>query len=131
MAKEALGIDGVDPMQGLGDGREEVLVGSGLGLAQEGFDFGPHHFDGIEIGAVGGQEEELGTAGWAIPQKKTVIRRLCLSDWRAKSEVDSRSDLPHRHAIQLTPRFRDRPSSFFGLARSDPIWRSRRLHTCV
>jgi hypothetical protein len=50
MAKEPLGIGRADPAQGLGDGCQEVLVGAGLGLAQVGFDFAPHHFDGIEIG---------------------------------------------------------------------------------
>ena len=38
MTKEALGIGGADQAKGIGDGAEEVRVGSGFGLAQLGFD---------------------------------------------------------------------------------------------
>ena len=35
-------------------------MGAGLGFAQEGFYFTPHHFDGVEVGRVSGQETDLG-----------------------------------------------------------------------
>jgi len=64
MTKEALGVGAAHRTQGLADGAEQVRIGPGLGLAQVSFDFGPHHFDRVEIGTVGGQEEQLGSASF-------------------------------------------------------------------
>lgn len=35
-------------------------MGAGLGLAEEGLHLAPHHFDGVQIGGVSGQEADLG-----------------------------------------------------------------------
>lgn len=49
------GILGRDALEGLGDGVLELVGGAGLGGTQEGFDFAPHHLDGIEVrGRPGG-----------------------------------------------------------------------------
>lgn len=45
----------------MSDGLEEVGVGASLGLAQKGLHFAPHHFDGIEVRGVGGQETNFGS----------------------------------------------------------------------
>ena len=64
MTKEALGVGGTNPAKGFGNGGQQVRVVPGLGLAQVGFDFRPHHFDGIEIGTVGGQQQQLCSFGF-------------------------------------------------------------------
>jgi hypothetical protein len=50
-------------LKGLLDGAEQFGIGPGLGLAQGGFDLGPHHLDRIEVGAVGRKEPQFGSAG--------------------------------------------------------------------
>ena len=46
-----------------GDGSPGLVDCSGVGFAQEGFHFGEGLFDRVEVGRVGGQEEELGFGG--------------------------------------------------------------------
>lgn len=45
----------------MGDGFEQIGVGAGLRLAQEGLHLAPHHFDGVEVRGVGRQETGFGT----------------------------------------------------------------------
>lgn len=48
------GIEVADGASGLPD----FVIGSGGGLADQGLEFRERHFDGVEVGAVGRQEEE-------------------------------------------------------------------------
>ena len=47
-----------EEVQGAADEIPEGVEGSGLGFAQQLFEFGDGHLDRIEIGAVGRQERE-------------------------------------------------------------------------
>ncbi len=53
MPEKTLGVVGSYFFQGLSDGFVELFLCSGFGATQAAFDFGPHQFDGIEIGAIG------------------------------------------------------------------------------
>ena len=64
MTKEALGVGGRDGLEGLANGGQKVRICAGFGLAQVSFDLGPHHFDWVEIGAVGRQKEQLSSASF-------------------------------------------------------------------
>ena len=47
----------------IADASPGCLNGSLVGLAQQGLQLGEHHFDWIEVGAVGGKKEQLGPDG--------------------------------------------------------------------
>lgn len=64
MTIEPVRICGGDSGESLANGAEEFGIGPGLCLAQVSFDLGPHHLDGIEIGAVGWQEKQPGPVGF-------------------------------------------------------------------
>lgn len=45
-----------------GDGFVPLFFGASLGTTQEVLDFAPHLFDGVEVGGIGWQEEDLGAS---------------------------------------------------------------------
>ena len=51
---------GLEEAADIADGFYERVVGSGLGCAHMGLEFGEGHFDRVQIGAVGRQEQEPG-----------------------------------------------------------------------
>lgn len=65
-----LGFEGVDQPA---DGVPETFDGPLGGFSQESFKFGEHLFDGIEVGAVGRQEEEA-RAGRRPPADQPAAR---------------------------------------------------------
>ena len=56
----ALGILGCDRFQGSGDGGQQSIEGSGLGVSQEFFDLRPHLLNRVHIRTVGWKEPCLG-----------------------------------------------------------------------
>ena len=57
---------GGDLSEGAADGGKQCLGCPRFGAAQERFDFAPHLFDRVEVGRVGGQEEDFGARGGVI-----------------------------------------------------------------
>ena len=51
-------ILGGDALERLADGVQECIGGASFRGAEQGLDFAPHHFDRIEIGRVGWEEQQ-------------------------------------------------------------------------
>jgi len=64
MAKPCLGVVCGDGPERFSDGLVESFGGAGFGLAQVLFELGPRLLDGIEVGRVGWQVNQLRTAGF-------------------------------------------------------------------
>jgi hypothetical protein len=63
MAKEVSAVLGGKGGKGLGGGLQKTLPIASCGLAQERFEFGKGHFDGIEVRAISGQITQVSAAG--------------------------------------------------------------------
>ena len=58
MAKVICAFRFAEGGENLGDAIDDAIFGSGIGLSQQGFEFGEDLFDGIEVGGIGRQEDK-------------------------------------------------------------------------
>ena len=84
-------------------GFEQGIKGSGTDAPQVGFEFGERHFDGVQIRAVGGQEQEpAASLTHGLRCARAFVRRQVVED-------HNRSRFKHRGQLRLDVRVECRP----------------------
>ena len=85
MTKEALGVCGRDGLESFSDGAEKLRFSPSLGRPEMGFDLGPHQFDGIKVGTVGGEEDQLDSE---------ILEELLCGQIVMRGEIVTDDDVP-------------------------------------
>lgn len=77
------GVDGGDDFEAGGNGLFQSFLGARLGFAQKMLQFGERLLDGVEVRAVGRQENELATAGFdAFAHRVALVDLAVVQDDR-------------------------------------------------